>query len=64
MNIDREAIGEIARLIRNEAEAQLKFSSSRPMRSQDACDAELDRLLDHIALLAKCIEALTQEPQT
>lgn len=57
---EREAIGEVATMVRRDVEAQLSFSRSRPMRSLEACDAELDWLLDQV-LLAKFIEALTRD---
>lgn len=58
---EREVIGEVATMVRKQVEAQLVFSRSRTVRSLEACDAELDWLLDQVALLAKCIEALTQD---
>jgi len=64
-----EVIGELASAIWKDAEAQLVFSRARPARSLEACDAELDRLLDNVALLAKFITVLTraalnQEPRS
>lgn len=54
------AVAEIAQKIAADAEAQLAFSKARPVRTLDACDAELDRLLDDVALLAKGIAILAQ----
>lgn len=50
-----EAFADLADSIANDAEAQLVFSRSRPTRSLEACDAELDQTLDKVAILAKCI---------
>lgn len=50
-----EAVAELAGGIAKSIEAQLAFSRSRPPRSVEACDADLDSMLDDLAVLAKCV---------
>ena len=62
------AVADISIKIAGDAEAQIAFAKSNPRRSLEACDAELDRLLDDVALLAKGIAIIARhlskaEPQ-